>query len=158
MKVCDSDEEEKPRPELARRSLIVKVLLRGTLAVLAFSLAPCSCCGRKWAWRRSRGPYTTPRGEGKYTYIDISHFWNDVGIAASTRKSLSNCDQEGRAFAQEACPSSFGPNLPVISCPNDGAPFVFPDQTDKVMNVLKCQSDRVDVVPGGYSSIHILGA
>jgi hypothetical protein len=104
------------------------------------------------------GPYNIPTSDETYTFVDVSQYWNDVGITPSRYKSLSNFDQEGGAIAQEGCPASFGPDLAVVSCPNDGVKFVFPDQGDRVMNVIKCQSQRVQIPPGRYSYVHLLGA
>jgi hypothetical protein len=156
--MCDED-EEKLRKGLARRSLIVGILVGASLGVMGLFAASAELIRRKiGATPTKGGPYAMPSSDERYTFVDISQLWNDVGITKSAYRSLSNFDQNGKAIAQEACPPSFGPNLAVVSCPNDGVSFVFPDETDRVMNVIKCQSQRADVPEGRYSKIHLLGA
>jgi len=156
--MCDEN-EEKLRKGLARRSLVVKILVGASLGVMGLFAASAELIRREiGATPTKGGPYAVPSSDEKYTFVDISQLWNDVGITKSAYRSLSNFDQNGNAIAQEACPPSFGPNLAVVSCPNDGVRFVFPDEMDRVMNVIKCQSQRADVPEGRYSKVHLLGA
>jgi len=168
--MCDPEEERKQKEKLGRRSLFVKALLGFALAVLGFlavaiqrlrpthvtpGTTPVVTPGTTPV---KGGPYAPPPSDKEYVFADVSGLWNYVGIATSSYRFLANFDEDGRAFPQDACPPSFGPNLAVVSCPNDGVRFVFPDETDRVMNVVKCQSQRMEVPPGRYSKVHVLGA
>jgi hypothetical protein len=156
--MCDP-EEEKTKKALDRRSFVVGAISGFAVAVLGVLVSAKQVLLKGGgATAIKGGPYNFPETDGKYTFVDVSILWNDVGITTQSYQHLSNFDQEGRALAQEVCPPSFGPDLAFVSCPQDGVRFVFPDQTDRVMNVIKCQSDRVDITPGRYSKVHVLGA
>ena len=156
--MCDPEEEE-TKAELDRRSFVVGAASGFGLALLGFLVAAKqSLLGGAGPAPIKGGPYNIPQGDGKYTFVDVSGLWNDVGITNRTNKKLSNFDEQGTAFAQEALPPSFGPELAIVPCPQDGVKFVFPDQTGRVMNVIKCQSDRVEIPQGRYSKVHMLGA
>ncbi len=154
--MCDP-EEEKRIAELKRRSFFTGAVSTVAAAVLGF-LVGAKQLLHGTATTAKGGPYNMPVAGGKYTFVDITDLWNDVGITKQAYKGLANFDQEGTAFAQEGCPPSFAPDLAVVPCPKDGVKFVFPDETDRVMNVIKCQSDRVDIPHGRYSKVHVLGA
>jgi hypothetical protein len=156
--MCDPEEEEEKK-ELDRRSFVVGAVSGFALGVLGLLVsAKQLLLGGAGPAPKKGGPYNMPRTDGKYIFVDVSGLWNDIGITKAANKRLSNFDQEGTAFAQEACPPSFGPGLAMVSCPQDGVKFVFPDETDGVMNVIKCQSDRCDVPTGSYGRVHFLGA
>jgi hypothetical protein len=158
--LCDPEEEDKKiKEDLNRRSFVVRLLLGFSVAVLGFFVGAVQLLRHKMSLTSVKGgPYTFAKSDGRFTFVDVTDQWNDVGITSNVYKSLSNFDQEGKAFAKEACPPSSGPNLALVSCPNDGVKFVFPDETDRVMNVIKSQSQKVQVAPGRYSKAHILGA
>jgi hypothetical protein len=156
--MCDPEEKE-TKENLDRRSFVVGAVTGFAAGVLGYLVAAKQLLvGSTGPTPIKGGPYNIQRTDGKYMFVDVSALWNDVGITTEANKRLSNFDQEGTAFAQEALPASFGPDLAIVSCPQDGVKFVFPDETERVMNVIKCQSDRVQIPQGKYSKVHVLGA
>jgi len=99
--MCDPEEEE-TKAELDRRSFVVGAASGFGLALLGFLVAAKqSLLGGAGPAPIQGGPYNIPQGDGKYTFVDVSGLWNDVGITNRTNKKLSNFDEQGTAFAQE---------------------------------------------------------
>lgn len=88
---------------------------------------------------------------GRFPIVDLAEHYNNDGITHPGDVPNGDLNGEGMAFPYEELPDS---NEAVELA---GVPFLFPDKDSGTPNNVCMEGQSIDVPPGAYTRLHVLG-